>query len=114
MKIKWLRRWKEPSLQPCKPGIAGQWEHTAGCDGWGAILDVRVRKPLQLVVLEQGSCPAGKGHHSMGQGGRRDTCQPGCHAPGSNASSALAANSTGQAGEAGTALLLLAKVVQFW
>lgn len=114
MKIKWLSRWKKSSLQPCEPEISGQWEHTAGCDGWGAIPDVRVRKPLQLVVLEQGTCPAGKGHHSMGQGGRRDTGQPGCHAPGTNAFPALASNSKGRAGEAGTALLLLAKMVQFW
>lgn len=96
--MKWLNRWKEPSLQPCEPGIAGHWEHTAGCDGWGAIPDVRVRKLLQLVLLEQGTLPAGKGDHSMGQRGRRDTCQPGSHAPGANASPALASNSTGQAG----------------
>lgn len=105
MKIKWLSRWKQPSLQPCEPGIAGQWEHTAGCDGWGAIPD-KVRKLLKLVLLEQSTCPPGKGHHSMGQGGKKDTCQPACHAPGTNASPALASNSTGQAGEMGIALRL--------
>lgn len=49
----------------------------------------------------------------MGQGGKKDTCQPACHAPGTNASPALASNSTGQAGEMGIALRLLEKMVQF-
>lgn len=66
------------------------------------------------MLLEQGTCPAWKGHHSMGQGSRRDASQPGSHAPSTSASPALASNSIEEAGEADTALLLLANMVQFW
>lgn len=110
MKIKWLNRWKEPSLQPCEPEIAGQWEHSRLW--WLGSWDPRCQGKEALAAGAPGaghlSCwertplygPEGQERHLPAW----ISC-PRCQCP----SSTGIKQRTGQAGEAGTALLLLAQ-----
>lgn len=108
-----LERLQSEGVEAAAPGSAvGMHSGTLLAGETGSQIPAYQSYALPLMLLDQGTHPAGKGHHGMGWRGRRGTCQPGSHATGASAAPVSASNREPSRWER-HCIASIAKVVQF-